>query len=88
MPLIDLGKALYGAATNVNNEHQTVSEALFGDGAPEPADYIRVSQELFESPFFEALAAYLGKYPRSAGYKQSVLDIPLLDAKAIHSELV
>ena len=47
-----------------------------------------MSRDLFESPFFEALVAYLGDCPRSAGYVQSVLDIPLLDAKAIHSELV
>ena len=88
LPVIDLGNAIYGAARNVNNEYRTVSESLFGEGAPEPADYLRLSRELFESPFFEALAAYLGEHPRSAGYVQSVLDIPLLDAKAIHSELV
>ncbi len=88
LPVIDLGNAIYGAARNVNNEYRTVSEALFGEGAPEPADYIRVSREFFESPFFEALAAYLGEHPRSSGYVQSILDIPLLDAKAIHSELV
>lgn len=88
LPVIDFGNAIYGAARNVNNEYRTVSEALFGDGAPEPADYIRVSRELFESPFFEVLAAHLGEHPRSAGFVQSVLDIPLLDAKAIHSELM
>ena len=88
LPVIDLGNAIYGAARNVNNEYRTVSEMLFGEDAPEPADYIRVSRELFESPFFEALAACLAEHPRSAGYVQSILDIPLLDAKAIHSELV
>ena len=88
LPVIDLGNAIYGAAKNVNNEYRTVSEMLFGEDAPEPADYIRVSRELFESPFFEALAACLAEHPRSAGYVQSILDIPLLDAKAIHSELV
>ena len=88
LPVIDLGKAIYGAARNVNREYQTVSEALFGEGAPEPAEYIRVSRELFKSLFFEALAAYFGDHPCSAGYVQSVFDIPLLDAKAIHSELV
>ena len=65
LPVIDLGNAIYGAARNVNREYRTVSEALFGEGAPEPAEYIRVSQELFESPFFDALAAYLGEHPRS-----------------------
>ena len=88
LPVIDLGIAIYGAARNVNREYRTVSETLFGEGAPEPAEYIRVSRELFESPFFDAVAAYLGEHPRSTGYVQSVLDIPLLDAKAIHSELV
>ena len=88
LPVIDLGNAIYGAARNVNNEYRTVGESLFGEVVPEPADYIRVSRQLFESPFFEALAAYLGDHPRSAGFLQSVLDIPLLDAKAIHSELV
>ena len=88
LPVIDLGDALYGAGRNVNSEYRTVSEALFGEGAPEPAEYIRASRDLFESPFFDALAAYLGEHPHSAGFVQSVLDIPLLDAKAIHSELV
>ena len=88
LPVIDLGNAIYGAARNVNNEYRTVSELLFGENAPEPADYIRVSRELFESPFFEAVSAYLGEHSRAAGYVQSILDIPLLDAKAIHSELV
>ena len=88
LPVIDLGNAIYGAARNVNSEYRTVSEALFGEGAPEPAEYMRVSREHFESPFFDALAAYFGEHPRSAGYVQSVLDLPLLDAKAIHSELV
>ena len=88
LPVIDLGKAVYGAARNVNNEYRTVSESLLGEGAPEPADYLRVSRELFESPFFEVLAAYLREHPRSSGYVQSILDISLFDAKAIHSELV
>ena len=88
LEVIDLGNAIYGAARNVNREYQTVSEALFGEGPPEPTEYIRVSRDLFESPFFGALAAYLGGHPRSTGYVQTVLDIPLLDAKAIHSELV
>ena len=86
--MIDLGNAIYGAARNVNRGYRTVSEALFGEGAPEPAEYMRVSREFFESPFFNALAVYLGEHPRSTGYVQTVLDIPLLDAKAIHSELV
>ena len=88
LEVIDFGNAIYGAARNVNRENRTVSEALFGEGAPEPVEYIRVSREFFESPFFDALAAYLGERPRSAGYVHSVLDIPLLGAKAIHSELV
>lgn len=88
LPVIDLGNAIYGAPRNVNRECRTVSEALFGEGAPEPAEYIRVSREHFESPFFDALAGYLEEHPRSAGYLQTVLDIPLLDAKGIHSELV
>ncbi len=88
LPVVDLGNAIYGAAKNVNREYRTVSEALFDGGAPELADYVRVTRDTFESPFFEALAAYLDEHPRSAGYVQSILDIPLLDAKAIHSELV
>ena len=35
-----------------------------------------------------ALAPYLGKHPRLSGYVQSNLDLPLLDSKAIYSELV
>jgi hypothetical protein len=38
-------------------------------------------------PFFETLKAFLLKQPQKASFIQELLDIPLLDTKAIYEEL-
>jgi len=86
-PKLELGNNLFGANTNFNKRHRTVSQTLFESPEPEPADYIRASEEIFNTPLFAALHAFLRETGKSAGYIQSILDIPLLDAKGIHAEL-
>ena len=44
-------------------------------------------QELFGSPFFEALRVYLSENEISGGFIQSILDCSVIDAKEIHVEL-
>ena len=88
LEIIDLSnRSLFGANTNFNKEHLLISEMLFDTETPEPQVYIQAADELFSSPIFEALKTYLLENKKSAGYVQSILNTPLLDAKGIHAEL-
>lgn len=78
---------LGGAATNVAKAFPTVSQLLFDDRAPKPGPYIRTVEQEFKTPFFEALSRYLKASGDSASFVQQVMDIPLVDAKALHAEL-
>lgn len=84
---LELGDALFGANTNFNKQFHTVSDTIFNNEKPDAKKYIHAGAELFGTPFFEALKTYLVKNRKSAGFVQSVLDAPLLDAKGIHAEL-
>ncbi|MEX2525492.1 MAG: helix-turn-helix transcriptional regulator [Gammaproteobacteria bacterium] len=84
---IDLGDAIFKANTNFNKKHYTVSETLFNDETPDAALFIQTVSEVFDTPFFDALKACLMERGKSAGFVQSILDTPLLDAKGIHAEL-
>ena len=84
---IELGDHLFKANTNLNKSYKTVSESLFSDALPDAAEYIKVSKEIFDTPFFSALNSYLVENGKSAGYIQCILDTPLLDAKELHAEL-
>jgi len=80
-------KAFYAATTNFNKNFPTVSSGLFGKGVPSAGEYIRISGKIFGKTFFQALSKFLSENEKGAGYIQSVLDIPLVDAKAIYAEL-
>lgn len=84
---IELGSALYGANTNFNKQFHTLSEAIFGSREPVAQRLIQVGSEAFDTPFFDVFKRYIVEHKKSAGFVQSILDIPLLDAKEIHAEL-
>jgi hypothetical protein len=84
---IKLGNAIYGANTNFNKRFPTISQNIFDDTLPDAHRYIHTCEEIFSTPFFDALKTYLMEHGKSAGYVQSILDTPLLDAKGIHAEL-
>jgi len=84
---IDLGNALFGANTNFNKRFHTLSEAIFKGQEPSAQRLIRVGAEAFDTPFFDVLKRYILEQKKSAGFVESILDIPLLDAKEIHAEL-
>lgn len=93
-PEIQLSKSAFpGAVTNFNKGYQKLSEALFGDveldelGKPSARNYIEKAADAFETPFFELLKKYLKEQDKGPGYVQTVLDMPLLDARSIHAEL-
>ncbi len=90
---IELGTKFPGAVTNFNKGYKKLSEVLFGgaeldeQGNPSAREYIDRVQEAFETPFFEALKTYLKQHNKGPGFVQTVLDMPLLDARSIHAEL-
>ncbi|PID43789.1 MAG: transcriptional regulator [Proteobacteria bacterium] len=93
-PEIKLSQSAFpGAVTNFNKKYKNLSEALYGDtelneyGQPSARDYIEKAEALFETPFFDLLRQYLKEHDKGPGYVQTVLDMPLLDARSIHAEL-
>ncbi len=80
-------KALFGTNTNLNKQYPTVSKILFKTDKPTVQDYIQTSNDLFDSPIFSALQAYLMEQNKPASYVQCIFNTPLLDAKGIHAEL-
>ncbi|MEQ1621452.1 MAG: helix-turn-helix domain-containing protein [Methylococcales bacterium] len=92
-PEIDLGYGFNGAVTNHNKQYLNVSETLLSDadlddnGKPSARDYIVKIAHLFETPFFDLLRHYLKQHNKGPGFVQTVLDMPLFDARSIHAEL-
>ncbi|OOY49074.1 hypothetical protein BOV94_12550 [Solemya velum gill symbiont] len=86
-PEINLGSAIYAANTNFNKRYYSVSQTIFQKEQPSAKDYIQNGSELFDTPFFNVLKAYLVEHKKSEGYVQTILDTPLLDAKGIYAEL-
>lgn len=90
---IKMTKGFDGAVTNFNKRYKHLSEALFGaveldeQGKPSARDYIDKVESAFETPFFSALRKYLKEFDKGPGFVQTVLDMPLLDARSIHAEL-
>ena len=93
-PQIQLGKPAFPkAVTNFNKQYKKLSEALFGDaeldqhGKPGAREYISKAEREFETPFFDLLRQYLKQHNKGPGFVQTVLDMPLIDARSIHAEL-
>jgi len=90
---IEMGNSFFGAVTNFNQQFPNLSEALFGDteldehGKPSAREYIERAESAFETPFFDLLRKYLKEHDKGPGFVQTVLDMPLLDARSIHTEL-
>ncbi len=87
LPTIEMKGSYYGANTNFNKKYKSLSSALFDDGRPDANSYIHAAREEFQTPFFDALKEYLLENGKTEGYIQSVLNIPLLDAKGVFAEL-
>lgn len=86
-PEIEMGDSLFGANANFNKRFKTISGSLFDGKNPGPADYINVAREAFKTSFFDVLEKYLVEHRNSMGFIQSILDIPLIDAKELYAEL-
>ena len=86
LPKFEL-KAIHGATTKFNKAFPDLIDALIQEKPVRSAEYIHLVTEGFESPFFEVLSSYLKATGKSESFVQTVLDIGLVDAKALHHEL-
>ena len=88
-PEIDLetNSEIFKAAKNYNKQFNTVSQFLFNNKKPTTAEYVSCSKEIFQSPFFDALRSYLKENSKSAGFIQSILNLPTADAQYLYEEL-
>jgi len=73
--------------TRFNQKYKNVSRIILGDGEPSVQAYIKHCSEQLETPFFTILQGFLRDSGQSPGFVQTVMDLPLLDAKGIHAEL-
>lgn len=88
MSEIDFGEKLYGWITNFNKRYNNLSKVMFDDlNKLSAREYITKTEEVFETAFFDMLRQYLKTKKISSGFIQNVTDMPLMDARSMHSEL-
>jgi transcriptional regulator with XRE-family HTH domain len=88
LPKLEFSSGLYGWITKFNQGYKNLSAALLGDVSQLNArDYIKKTEDSFETPFFDTLRLYLKQTNKGAGIVQSVTDMPLLDTQSMHAEL-
>lgn len=80
-------KSIYGATTNFNKQFPDLINALIKESPIQPESYLRLVTDGFQSPIFEVVSSYLKETDKSESFIQTVLDIGLVDAKALHHEL-
>jgi transcriptional regulator with XRE-family HTH domain len=86
--MLDLAPNIHPWATQFNKQYLNLSATLFGgETYPEPRAYLDTAANLFETPFFEILRHYLREHHKGPGMLQTLMDIPLLDARGLHAEL-
>lgn len=86
--VLSLEPDIFKWMTRFNQRYLNVSETIFdGDPPPDPAHYVETVSELFDTPFFDVLSRFLVQSGKGAGFVQTVLDIPLLDARGLHDAL-
>ena len=78
----------FAAVTKFNKSYPTISADLFKGEKPSADHFMRICAEVFKTPFFVALAAYLRGTPQGDGLISRILDVPLSDAKELRSALV
>jgi len=85
---LELNNGFYGMITNFNKGYPNLSEILFGNLEDLTSKgFIHISEEVFGTPFFKVLGTYLRTTGKGAGFVQAITDMPLLDARSMHSEL-
>lgn len=64
-----------------------VSHILFEPMPPDPGTYISAVQNIFQSPFFDAMKRMISEKGTGHGYIQQILGSSIGDATALHNEL-
>jgi len=77
----------YGVVANFNKTSTSVAAEIFGEETPEATTYIERTSEIFKTPFFAALKKYLAADGPRDGFVQQVMQISMIDAKALTREL-
>ncbi|MCG8619929.1 MAG: helix-turn-helix domain-containing protein [Desulfobacterales bacterium] len=89
-PELDFEKKadIFKVNTAFCNQYKNVADHLFDTLPPTAEEYIRVSQDYFNSPFFRALKKLIIEKERSVGFLQNILNIPVLDARVLYQSLI
>jgi len=89
LPGVDLGldRAFGGAVSNFGKGYRTMSQTLFEDRTPAPAEFVAKCREFFRTPFFDALAGLCRAESGAEHFIHRLLGLPLSDAKALAGEL-
>ncbi len=85
---ISLEPDIYVATASLNKNYLNVSDALTKNKSLNAMQYIEITKNVFNSPFFDIVRMFLSENDKSAGFIQSIIDTSILDAKELHAELV
>lgn len=80
-------KAFHGTRHKIDAATRTIREILLGAEKPAPRTYITKCEEAFATPLFAALSEHIRATGAEAGFVQHILNIPFVDAQALHAEL-
>ena len=88
LPNIASWKSLHPSIGKFNKSFKDVSQNLFNDlHEIEPADFISTLERVFDTQFFSILSKYLKDSGGGSGFVETVMEMPLLDAKEIYKTL-
>ncbi|REE92545.1 helix-turn-helix transcriptional regulator [Cupriavidus plantarum] len=86
LPAMQIDEAALKKARAAVGSH-LVSDALFDLPPPSPKDYVAAAEETFQSDFFAALRTMVREEGFGPSFVRQVLDVSLIDGKALHAEL-
>lgn len=86
-PLLAADSEFFKELTRFNKQYKNVSSIILETDQAAPEVFMAKTAEALASPFFDILGKYLKEASQGPGYVQTVMDLPLLDAKGIHAEL-
>ena len=79
---------MYPSTTNFNKQYKSVTEILFGTESPTPLNYIRVSEETFNTCIFKMIKQYLIHENKGPGFIQRMFNTSSIDSREIYKALL
>lgn len=86
LPALELSN-IGGRITTFSKGYKTVSAMMFDGEDITPKNFIEKSEEGFDTPFYTVLRKYLKTSTKGAGIINGIMDMPIMDAHGILSEL-